>query len=403
MVNTPDNSIEKDLKDFIESIIEEKTNESDILEFKSYQFTDGKFKSPKNLNNFYKVICSFANTYGGTIILGIKENEKENSKTYEICDVGVSKEQFDEWQLSFRNKIAHFIVPSLYGIKTNHVTVDNKNCIVVKVARSAIKPHAFRDGSLDTFYIRNGNQSRPMLYNDLKTSFKALEYTQRKIHEFRNERISCILNGDLDPSLSTDTSLVIHIVPEWSLDEANYIDLKKCHRNEDFKLIAPDRFGSFTYNSYGLIDVHGYDTKPYMSYVQLFTNGSVEAVEVRLMNDFRNGSIYNWPELEGIVVKKIHAYCLGLSKLNITPTFYISISLLNTKGKKANLDEMCFTTSKELKTNNIKTPFVKWSIESPFPEAMLPILTTLAQTFSLSRSYFYDEELKPVPEKWKFT
>ena len=398
MVNTPDNSIEKDLKDFIESIIEYKINESDILEFKSYQFDDGKCNSKENLNNLFKVICSFANTNGGKIVLGIKEDENHNP--CEICDVGISKVQFETWEQSFRNRIANLTRPRLYGIKTHHVAFDNKNCIVITVPRSAIKPHAYHNGSSDTFYIRNGNESRPMFYNELKTSFKVLEYTEKKIHEFRNERISYILNGDLDPSLSTDTSLVIHIVPEWSLDEANYIDLRKCHSNKDFELIAPDRFGSFTYNSDGLIDFHGHGDKPYMSYVQIFNNGSIEAVEVRLMNK-QNNIISDYHNLENQIIRKTYSYCIGLSKLDVTPTFYISVSLLNTKGKMAIVNTWK-DTSEILKTNIVKTPFVKWSDESSFSETMLPILTTLAHTFSFSRSSFYDEELKPVSGKWDF-
>jgi hypothetical protein len=269
------------------------------------------------------------------------------------------------------------------------------------VPRSAIKPHAFHTGSRDEFYIRNGNQSLPMRYNDLKNSFQALDYTQRKIHEFRDQRISFILNGDLDASLSTDISLVVHIVPEWSLDEANFLDLRKCKNNQDFINISPSAWGTPIFNSDGLLNVYDSGNRLYSSYVQIFTNGSIEAVEVRMMNDYRNGTIYNWHEIEKIAVQRIYSYCKGLSKLGVTPTFYISISLLNTKGKKATINSWGGTSS-DLKTNITKTAFVKWSDDSPFPEAMFPILTTLAHTFGLSKSNFYDEQLHPIADKFKF-
>lgn len=56
-----------------------------------------------------------------------------------------------------------------------------------------------------------------MRYNDLKLGFQALEYTQEKINQFRDSRLSYILSGDLDLQLSEDTSLVIHIIPECGL------------------------------------------------------------------------------------------------------------------------------------------------------------------------------------------
>jgi len=389
------------VKDFLEGLIQNKNRESDILEYKKRDFTDGKFNSLNQelANKLLKVICSFANSNGGKIVLGIEEDEKHNPKGF--CDVGVSREQFEMWEQSFRSKIATQTMPVLYGIQVYHEIIDEKNIILIVVPRSAIKPHAFHTGSRDEFYIRNGNQSLLMRYNDLKNSFQALEYTQRKIHEFRDQRISFILNGDLDASLPTDTSLVIHVVPEWSLDEANFLDLRKCRNNQDFINISPSTLGSPIFNSDGLLNVHDNGNRSYSSYVQIFTNGSIEAVEVRLMNDYRDRTICNWHKIEKDVVQRIFSYCKGLSKLGVTPTFHISISLLNTKGKKAIIDSFGDTSS-NLKINIVKTPFVKWSDDSSFPEAMFPILTTLAHTFGLSKSSFYDKQLHPIADKFKF-
>lgn len=92
-----------------------------------------------------------------------------------------------------------------------------------------LKPHAYNTSSNHEFYIRNGNTSIKMRYNDLKNSFDALNNKQQKLEIIRNERISSILNSEVDETLVTSPILLIHILPEISFDESTYIDLKACN------------------------------------------------------------------------------------------------------------------------------------------------------------------------------
>ena len=389
------------MKHYIEDIITNYSRESDVLEFKKYIFSNGKFNSlePKESNTLIKEICSFANQNGGRIIIGIAEDENHNPDN--IIDCQVSNEQFEMWEQSFRNRIATTTVPVLYGIKLHHVEYENQNIIIIDVPKSILSPHAFNNGNKDEFYIRNGNESRPMRYNDLKLGFQALEYTQEKINQFRDSRLSYILSGDLDLQLSEDTSLVIHIIPEWSLDESNYIDLRSCQYNKDFVNISPGRKGSAYFNADGLIDVYGYSERAFMSYIQIFTNGRIESTEIRLLNDYKTNTIYKWFELEEIVVHKIYDYCLLLLNLGVNSSFFIGVSLLNTKGKIVEYNSWG-DTSKPITKRIIKTPFVKWTAEDSFASSIFPILISLAHTFGLPKSYFYDDELNPISEKFAF-
>ena len=51
-----------------------------------------------------------------------------------------------------------------------------------------------------------------------------------------------------------------------------------------------------------------------MSYIQNFTNACIESVEVRLLYDCNDGIIYNWNQIEEILVKKTYQYLVPVSK-----------------------------------------------------------------------------------------
>ncbi|MDD7471252.1 MAG: ATP-binding protein, partial [Firmicutes bacterium] len=228
-------------REFLEEIISEKISESDTLEYKDYYFANGKLTSldQKELAKLFKEICALANYNGGKIILGLKEDNNHNPS--ELSDVGVNKDTFEMWEQALRNKISVNIIPSLYGIKTELVEVsDDTNCIIIDVPRSVLKPHAYNTGSNHEFYIRNGNTSIQMRYNDLKNSFDALSNRQQKLESFRNERISSILNSEIDDTLITSPILLIHILPEVSFDERTYINLKACEYNDNLDIFNPD-------------------------------------------------------------------------------------------------------------------------------------------------------------------
>ncbi|MGX7348155.1 AlbA family DNA-binding domain-containing protein [Aerococcus vaginalis] len=394
-------------KKFLEEIISEKTLENDTLEYKDYYFEKGKLTNlaQKNLAKLFKEICAFANYNGGKIILGLKEDDKHNPS--ELADVGVNKETFETWEQAFRNKLSVNIIPSLYGVKTELVEVsDDINCIIIDVPRSTLQPHAYNTGSNHEFYIRNGNTSIQMRYNDLKNSFNELTFKQEKIKRFIADRVSFILNGYLDEALAYDSSLVLHIIPEWSLDESNFLNLSSIHDTSLFPVFSPlGDLGTTLYNADGFIRMY---RKMYRnqrrnlgSYTQFFPNSCIEAVEVRLLNDYKDGIIYKWDVIEEYLVKNINLFFNNLSSLNVNGGIYFTVTLLNVKNKKIILNEW-EDTSEPLMHNTIKTPLIKWNPNDDFTKVLYPLLTTLAHAFGLNRSYYYTENGEPIEEKFKF-
>lgn len=390
--------------DFIQNIVSEKVRESSVLEYKDYFFKNGKLNDiePKQISGLIKEVCAFSNASGGRIIIGIKEDDNHNP--VEVKDTGVNKASFETWEQSLRNKIATSTIPIVYGIEIELVEIkQDENCIVITVPDSVLKPHAVNNGTKDEFYIRNGNIVNPMRYNDLKNTFHQFEFKQESITRFINERLAFILNGYPDETFSTDSSLVLHIVPEWSLNQSNFLDLKSLKYRENFGVLSPlNRYSSQLFNPDGILKIYGDNSRRnYMSYIQVFTNGRIEATETRLLNDYKDNIIYKWNELEEVLVQQIHNYFQTLEELKVYGSYYLTVTLLNVKGKKVQISEWS-DFSEPFMHNIVRTPLIKWNPTDVFEEVLYPMLTTLAHACGLGKSYFYDDKNNPIEKKFNF-
>lgn len=289
----------------IDNILEEKLQENQQLEYKDFYFENGKFNflEQKQKNTLAKELCSFANSEGGTIILGILEDEKHNP--VKCSDTGVNTESFEQWEQSFRLFCKSKIRPVIHGIECSIIEKDDTNLIKIEIPKSILKPHAFYDGNKDEFFIRYGNICNHMSFDDLRKSFTEFDSIQSKVFDFRDNRISMIINDEVAGDIQDKAILVIHIISNWSMGINSYIDFGKAKYDDLLDVFSPTplgggRRGNLLYNSDGMMINYGYGDLPIMSYTQLFHHGSVESIEVRMMNYEldRYGDkakyIYNW-------------------------------------------------------------------------------------------------------------
>lgn len=104
-----------------------------------------------------KVIASFANTYGGWLILGI--TEEFNNEAGEPCGINLSdhpqaKETVQQWVQTRIQPIPHFASQLLKSPED-----EDKAVLVVRVSESWDTPHVMDDGVV---YRRTGEQSNPI-------------------------------------------------------------------------------------------------------------------------------------------------------------------------------------------------------------------------------------------------
>lgn len=389
----------------IVNIVENKLPEGQKLEFKKYFFEDGKFNRllDKNKNALVKEITAFANADGGTIVIGIEEDENHNPLT--LSDVGVNKENFETWEQSFRQFISAKIKPVIYGLTSKLVNYDDENLIMIEIPKSMMKPHAFDDGNKDSFHIRYGNTTNAMRLEELRSAFQDRDLLGQKIIQFRDNRLAKIYSGEVMGEIENQSLLVIHIIPEWSLGLNSYVDLKEFKENQKVDVLSPTRLNASerrrgwpSYNFEGLRIDTGEKEGLFDSYTQVFYNGIIECVEKRLMNvpskyDQDKSIIFRWDRFEELLVEKIREFTQVLEEQNLPKPYNILVSLLNVKGKIATAGEWGDPTpSGALLQNIIKIIPAYYSDENGLEEALLPMMTNLAHVFGYEYSSLYTRD-----------
>ena len=363
----------------LQALIYNQVFENRELEYKDYSFVDGKLQD-KQKDKFMKEIAAFANTNGGTIIIGMQEDE--NRLPTKLSGAGMGLGDFDSWLSSFRQLVLSRIRPHLHGIDCVPVELgDNNIAIVISVPKSFARPHSFWDGNKDEFFMRHVNGIMYMDIDDLRKEFLYTSGLQEKIREFKRERISLILANECVGNLGNLAKLVIHIVPEWSFELGNTVDLKLIDRNSSVHPLSGSSW-NYRYNADGYC-IFGADhlTNLIQTYTQFFRNGIIEATEVRCISGYKNKEVYNWSSLQGQLTRVISDYGTHLDMLNVPKPWHISATLLNAKGYFTNTG---WDTSAPIERDIVNSLESICTEEHSLQDALKQVFNSLSNAFGIA-------------------
>ena len=315
------------------ALIENKIFENSELEYKDYTFVDGKIAiADKSRDKFVKEIAAFANTNGGIIVIGMQEDD--NRFPTKLSGTGMTLGDFDNWLSSFRQLLLSRIRPHLHGVECTPVSVDGDQniAIVISIPRSIARPHSFWDGNKDEFYMRYANGIMYMDIGDLRKAFLYSSGLQDKIRQFKRDRISLILANECIGDLGNKAKLVFHIIPEWSFELGNGIDLSYLEGSCDFRPLSGSSW-NHRYNADGYCIYSGhYKGGLIETYTQFFHSGIVEATEIRLISDYQEKIVYDWNVVQGAMIEALKRYCAHLEHYQIPKPWHFSAALLNARG-----------------------------------------------------------------------
>lgn len=367
----------------LHALIENKVLESKEIEYKDYVFTDGKINE-KHKDKLIKEIVAFANANGGTIIIGMQEDE--NRLPVRLNGTGISIKDFDDWLSSFRQLVLARIRPHLHGIECHPVAIEDDSLVVViNIPKSYARPHSFWDGNKDEFYIRYANGISYMDIDDLRKGFLYSSGIQTQIRQFCKDRISMILSNECVGDLGDGAKIVFFILPEWSLELGNTIDLSIVEKNVTLFLPISGYGCDSRYNADGYcIFANNFETETINSYVQIFHNGIIEAVEIRLFSLNNMQEVYNWFETVKIITDSIKRYCNLLDQSNVPKPWHISSTILNGKGYYAKYG--LFNSSKRLERDIINSQDGIITEDISIDEALKPVFSSLSNAFGLRSS-----------------
>jgi len=323
MINKPFEQItELDLQ----ALVNNKVTENKTIEYK--QALPGNSDADKK--EFLADVSSFANTVGGDLIFGIKENHETREPE---AVLGFDITNIDETKLRLESIIRDGLSPRIAGIVIKEVPLACSNKVmVIRVPRSWNSPHRVVYGGHDKFYIRSSNGKYPMDVGELRNAFTLSESIIEKIRNFRTERIANILADETPIPMCHNPKIVLHLIPisSFSLAERHDIEPKVAGSKQLIPIYASgwdERFNLDGRLAFSRIK----DNKAH-SYVQLYRNGIIEAVEGLLLEPYENKLIIPSVAYEREILSSTKEYLELLRQLGVSLPIVILLSLLNIKG-----------------------------------------------------------------------
>lgn len=370
----------------LQKLIDNQVFEDKELEYKDYSFAEGKLPD-KQRDKFMKEIAAFANTNGGTIIVGIQEGEDRQPTL--LSGTHMSLDEFDNWLSSFRQLMLSRIRPHLHGVECIPVVLDDNNvAIVISVPKSFARPHSFWDGNKDEFFMRYANGIMYMDIDDLRKEFLRSYGLQDKIREFRRNRISLILANECVGNLGNDAKIVFHIIPEWSFELGNTINFSLLDRNTSVHPLSGSSWNS-RYNADGYcIFGSDYSTGAINTYTQFFHSGIIEATEIRLVSKYKKKTVYDWQAFQSAIIEKLIDYGHILEELRVPKPWYISASILNAKGYIA---ESHWIDSMPLERDIINSLDGMCTEDISLESSLRPVFDSLSNAFGFSGSSHFQQ------------
>lgn len=372
----------------LQELIDNKVFENKELEYKDYSFADGKIPD-KQKDKFMKEIAAFANTNGGTIIIGMQENE--DRLPINLSGAGLSMGEFDNWLSSFRQLVLSRIRPHLHGIECVPVEISDSNiAIVIYVPKSYARPHSFWDGNKDEFFMRYANGITYMDIDDLRKEFLYANSIQDKIRQFRRDRISMIAANECIGDLGNKAKMIFHIIPEWSFELGNRVDLEFFRGNSRFRPI----YGSgwdYRFNADGYcIYKREHNTNVIKGYTQVFHNGIFEAVEIELMSENGKKKVYEWSQTQLACIGALIDYGEIMESLHIPKPWHILATIINAKDYVANFGWN--EVSSPVERNLIYSLDGLCTEEIQIKTALRPVFDSLSNAFGFAKSNAFSND-----------
>jgi len=313
-------------KQYLESLVNNEQIETKRLEVKSE--LPGNTRAEKI--EFLADISSLANTAGGDLIFGVKQ-DKDTGKISEL--VGIKKGNIDNEIQCLENMMRDGIQPRIPVKEIFPVPwLNKKTILIIRVSKSMIGPHRIIFGGHDKFYARNANGKYPMDVSELRTSFNFLQSIVEKIKNFHLDRIANLNANDTPVPFFKGPKMTIHLIPLSSFYSLHEFDLSYYFKNP--KYLHP-MGGSSWHNQYNLDGVISFyrpsDGIESHTYVQLYRNGIIEAVS---LIDGNNQKKFFINDVEKGLAREIANYLNVQKKIGIQPDINVFITLSGIKGFK---------------------------------------------------------------------
>ena len=218
-------------KDDIQSLLDSNVKENQKIEYKSAMYG----RRDDDRREMLRDISSFANAYGGYLIIGISENE--DGEPHAIVNIENAEEEKDRIDKSCLANIE----PRIPGFKSKIIQMDELTCIIIVfIPYSIKKPHLITFKQLNQFWIRHQDDKMLMSVDEIKemciTTINILKSVKNFISERENETEEAVGNNSYLIIGSCPLNINDEIIEIKNPDVRNFLIDPQNQTNESYAL-----------------------------------------------------------------------------------------------------------------------------------------------------------------------
>ena len=300
---------------------------------------------------------------------------------------------------ALENMIRDGIAPRIMGVDIQPVSLSNsKTALIVRVPKSWISPHRVSFKGHDKFYSRSTNGKYPLDVAELRVAFNLSETITERIRKFREDRISKIYADETPVPLGNNAKIVLHILPVISFYPGQNYDIRPiAHDPSKLSPIYSSGIDGYRYNLDGFLTYSNNSKGKPCSYVQLFRNGIIEAVETSLL--VPRGEKLEIPSIayEQTIIQDLSEYLYSLKTLAVEPPIFVFLALLGVKGYSMSVDPSRYRNGVPIDRDVILLPeIIIESYEVKAVDVLRPCFYSIWNACGFPRSFNYDDTGKWV-------
>lgn len=322
--------------------------EDRTLDFKGALYD---WRDPKNKREWCKDVTALANAAGGTLLLGVRENDDGVAEEL----VGVPADGLDSELSRMNGLLQTWTVPSVLPVVTmTSVAVDGVTILAVEVARSWSRPQAVREpGSTKMeFFRRTSRDSLPIDAIEVAEIVREAESLPTRLDAFHADRVAAAVAGEWPFFIGSERFYVFTVTP-WAAMQTTPPQLQVGHLRPQLL----DRCYVYRPTLEGVVvadtDQFFTDAHPALQQAALHRTGALE---------FVSASAGFYPDQEDDLDEE----GMSLSHLNLEPQFVdhlsrsidhlqdlgvdgpcsVGLTLLGTHGVRVHLPAAAYLTRK---------------------------------------------------------
>lgn len=373
----------------LQAMVLNQVRENRTLEYKAE--LPKKSGKEKDKWEFLADVSAFANTLGGDLVYGVRENKGIAS---EVC--GLELDNVDQECLTLQNIIQTGLDPRIPRVLIQPIPLANERTVILlRIPRSWALPHMVRDSS--KFYGRNSNGKYPLDAREIRAAFLSSETITERIRGFRDDRLKIIARGDAPIDLTGSGGyLVLHVIPIEAFDIASQFDVTSLVNNFPKPLSASSGAGR-RINFDGLLSFDIFkDRSSTHSYIQTFRNGIIEAVDTTSTTRHNSDTAYIDPGFQRDVLAGLRGILAAQQRLGVEPPLFVGLSFLGVKDYCMWVDQRFSRHRNEpIDRDNLLVPeVVIEDYDTRLVDLMKPAFDTVWNACGWNQSLHYDSEGK---------